>query len=164
MTASRQHLRRFGLRVAALPLVALAFVGCGDGRPSVVPVQGRILIDGQPLTHGAIRVVPENARAATAQIQPDGTFRLTTFKENDGCVRGKHAVEVVGYELLNKGTIRKWHAPTRYGDQLTSGLSLEVDEPANDVELELTWGKEKPFTENLLSGVKAGTVPAQDTF
>src|SRR5262245_55813685 len=108
------------------------------------------MIDGKPLTCGAIRVVPDGARSAVAKIQPDGTFSLTTFVSNDGCAPGTHRVEVVGYELLNNFTVRSWHAPVRYSDGETSGLTLAVSEPTDSATINLSWGNDKPFTENLI--------------
>ena len=68
-----------------LPLVivsALFAAGCGEDRPDRVQVSGQVLIDGQPLTCGFVRIMPENARPSTGAIGPDGRFKLTTF----GCI------------------------------------------------------------------------------
>ena len=53
---------RSKLPASAWLLPALAMVcsmaGCGDGRPTRVPVSGQVLIDGAPLTHGYVRFTP----------------------------------------------------------------------------------------------------------
>ena len=145
-------------------LLTLGVTGCGNGRPKVVPVAGRVLIDGQPLTCGAIRVIPDGARSASAKIQSDGTFQLTTFEPNDGCAPGNHKVEVVGYELLNNFTVRSWHAPVSYSDSETSGLTLAVNEPTDEATINLSWGKDKPFKENLIKSTESGQKRAAGTY
>ncbi len=74
----------FVVTVAASLLCGIA--GCRDGRPRRVPVSGQVLIDGQPLTVGTIRVIPTDARAATGRIDAAGRFSLMTFDKDDGCV------------------------------------------------------------------------------
>ena len=132
---------------AASGLFCLSFflVGCGDGRPSRVPVSGRVTIDGKPLTAGYIQVCPANQRAATGTIGPDGRFKLTTFDPNDGCIVGKHPVAVGGRE--QKVSSFLWLAPKKYGDLNTSGLEVEITGPTDNVEINLTWDGGKPFTE-----------------
>ena len=133
--------------LGASGLFCLSFflVGCGDGRPSRVPVSGRVTIDGKPLTAGYIQVCPANQRAATGAIGPDGRFKLTTFDPNDGCVVGKHPVAVGGRE--DKGSSFLWLAPKKYGDINKSGLEVEITGPTDNVEINLTWDGGKPFTE-----------------
>jgi len=136
---------RFVTGILVLALI-VAVSGCGDQRPKRVPVAGKVLIDGQPLTYGFIQVIPENDRAATAKIGPDGSFRLTTFEENDGCVPGHHKVAVIANESLNPLT-QKWHAPQKYMETGTSGLTIDVSDPTDSLVIELSWQGGKPFIE-----------------
>jgi hypothetical protein len=138
-------------RIAALGLGCLLLhaLGCGDGRPTRVPLSGRVLIDGKPLETGFIQVFPKGSRSASAKIAPDGRFTLTTFDTNDGCVAGKHRVAVLPQKVINENAT-KWFAPKKYVDPDTSGLTLDVDGPRDDVEIHLTWqgsGHGKPFVE-----------------
>ncbi len=121
-------------------------LGCGDGRPQRVPVSGRVLIDGEPVVHGNIRVFPENARAASGQLGADGRFELTTYDKGDGCVLGTHVVTVNALEPINANS-QRWHAPRKYREVGTSGLTLEVTEATDTVEILLTWDGGKPFVE-----------------
>ena len=75
----------------------------------------RLVIDGQTLTKGFITVVPADGRPATSQIQADGSFRLTTFDEHDGCLLGTHPVTIIANEQLSP-TRMKWLAPKAYAD------------------------------------------------
>jgi hypothetical protein len=124
-----------------VPLV----VGC-DGRPKRVPVSGQVLIDGKPLTYGAVRFVPSDARQAGGQLDTEGKFALSCFEIGDGVVLGTHRVEVDAGERLSD-TKTRWHAPKKYADQRTSGLTREIDGPKEDLLIELTWDGGKPFIE-----------------
>lgn len=128
-----------------LVLLSLA-VGCGDNRPKRVPVSGRVLIDGEPLSHGFVQVVPAGDRAATGKIGSDGRFTLTTFEPEDGCVLGTHPVAVIATESID-GSSQRWHAPKKYMDSTTSGLQIEVTEPTDSMELNLSWDGGQPFVE-----------------
>ena len=59
-------LGRAAVVVAAAGLFA-GMIGC-DARPRRVPVAGKVLIDGKPLTTGFIMVVPHEGRAATGAV------------------------------------------------------------------------------------------------
>jgi hypothetical protein len=142
------------LSLVCLFLFSVAAVGCSDGRPKRVPVAGRVLIDGKPLTTGSVFFIPANDRAATGQIDSEGRFKLTTFEENDGCVCGKHRVTVNGSQSKGSDAFL-WLAPPKYKDPNKSGLDVEITGPTDNLEIKLTWDGGKPFVENLLSGEEA---------
>jgi len=126
-------------RSAAVALLLLA--GCGDGRPRIVPTTGVVLMNGKPLTGhiGFVRVVPAGARPATGRIDPaDGRFTLTTYETNDGCVEGTHPTAVIVNTTVGNRLI--WIAPERYGDDKTSGLTVDVKGDKASVELRLEGG------------------------
>jgi hypothetical protein len=136
----------------ALALLAIALIGgCNDGRPTRVPVSGLVLIDGKPLESGSIRLYPAHHRAASARIRSDGRFALSTYELGDGCVVGQHPVAIMGSKLLNKQTMR-WFAPKKYASADTSGIVLDVTEPTDSIEIQLTWDGGKPFNERILGG------------
>jgi hypothetical protein len=123
-------------------------VGCGDGRPRRVRVSGQVLIDGEPLTVGNIRVVPSDARAASGQIGPDGRFTLTTFEPDDGCVPGTHSVLVTAYETISGSAIR-WMAPLDYRDLDMSEVTVTIDKATDSLVIDLTWDGGKPFVQRM---------------
>lgn len=127
-------------------IFTFTIAGC-DNRPRRVPVSGRVLIDGKPLSKGVIQVFPAHDRMAGSEIR-DGQFTLFTYEENDGCVLGKHPVAVIGRETRSPMTFL-WLAPKKYIDPTTSGLEIDVPGPRNDVEIRLTWGGGKPFIESV---------------
>ncbi len=76
-------------------LVSLA-VGCGGpGKP--VKVEGVLTLDGKPLPAATVTFAPvaEGGRAAHGRTEEDGSFKLTTFRTNDGALPGEYKVVVV---------------------------------------------------------------------
>ncbi|MEX0585128.1 MAG: hypothetical protein WD176_00695 [Pirellulales bacterium] len=134
------------LRFVWLLFAASVLCGCSD-RPQLVPVSGKVLIDGQPLTYGTIMVIPANDRPALGRIGRDGSFVLSCFDDNDGSVLGTHKVTVSAVETLNSSS-QKWHAPKVYTEPATSGLEVTISEPTDSLVIELSWRGGKPFVEN----------------
>ena len=130
--------RRFLIGAAALLLLA----GCSD-RPDLVAVSGSVLIDGQPLTTGNIKFVPDRARASWGTIDQSGRFTLSCYEKDDGAVPGKHRVQISALEIL-KGNKAKWLAPPKYADFRTSQLEFEITEPTEDLKVNLTWKGSPP--------------------
>jgi hypothetical protein len=125
----------------------VVIAGCSDGRPTRVPVSGRVLIDGKPLTHGYVRFAPADSRASTGSLDSEGRFVLSCFEPGDGCVIGAHKVTVMAQEPIGQEII-KWHAPKKYADPATSGLTQEITGPKDSIIIELSWGGQNgPFTE-----------------
>lgn len=130
-------------------LLLVSTTGCGPSGPNVVPVSGKVLIDGQPLTFGYVRFVPTGGRASDAEIQSDGTFELRYSGDQKGALVGEHRVEIAASLTLTPTKV-KWHAPKKYASIGTSGLTYTVDGPKDDVVLEIEWqGREKgPYEES----------------
>ena len=130
----------------ALFVCIISLIGCGDGRPARVPVAGKVSIDGQPLTYGVVRFVPNGARVSSGRINSDGTFKLGCFEQDDGAVTGQHRVEVSGAEVLGD-TKTRWHAPKKYSNYTNSGLTQEISGPVDSLEIKLSWDGGKTFME-----------------
>lgn len=89
--------------VCSLFLVA-GIAGCGeDFRKEVAPVTGTVTCDGAPVTEGYVYFTPKlqpgadpktSGKGASAYIQPDGTYTLTTYEEGDGAIMGEHVVHI----------------------------------------------------------------------
>ncbi|HTQ40412.1 MAG TPA: hypothetical protein VMJ32_15410 [Pirellulales bacterium] len=125
----------------------IATMGCGDGRPVRVPVSGHVLIDGKPLAYGYVTFAPKDSRASSGGLDKDGKFVLSCFESGDGAVTGKHRVTVVSHEPIG-AEILKWHAPKKYADFDSSGLTQEITGPTDSITINLTWdGQPGPFTE-----------------
>ncbi|MEN1679701.1 MAG: hypothetical protein AAGJ46_08910 [Planctomycetota bacterium] len=141
----RQGRNRLRSLVAAVALIAST--GCWDSGPTLVKVSGRVTIDGKPVTTGAVRFTPLQGRLSGGPLGQDGRFELTCFESGDGAMPGKHLVTVYAAEPLGETAIR-WHAPKKYSKPTTSGIEITIDEPTEDIEIELTWGGQKgPYVE-----------------
>src|SRR5258708_5413571 len=83
-------------------LCLVSALGC-EGRtppPATHPVRGKVLLDGQPLTAGAVefRAVDGGALTTLADIQADGAFALSILPEGrrvPGAVAGEYRVTVL---------------------------------------------------------------------
>lgn len=135
--------RRFVLIASC---VVAACLGCGDERPTRVPVSGKVTIDGQPLQFGSVLFKIEGGRSAGASLDKEGRYQLTTYEPGDGVMVGDYQVAITGNEAIGE-TAAKWHAPKKYKDATTSGLTATVDGPRDDLNFELTWEGGKPFVE-----------------
>ena len=75
-------------------LIALAALGCGDGKP--VRVQGVVTLDGVPLDGATVTFMSsgDSMRPATGYTDQAGVFHLTSFKKDDGAFPGEYRVLV----------------------------------------------------------------------
>jgi hypothetical protein len=133
-----------------LTLACFTTSGCRDGRPARVPVSGKVLIDGKPLTTGNVTFYIKTAsgRPSYGTIQSDGSFHLFTFSENDGAPLGTFDVTVTSKEFLSKNLEPekfRTFIPLKYGVVVTSGIEKKVDKATSDMVIPLTW-KESGFT------------------
>jgi hypothetical protein len=96
MTVHRRLLAVGLLLTGALPTT---LGGCGDGSQPTYRAGGRVTFpDGKPLAGGRVEFAPVQSNlgpAARGQIQPDGSFQLSTYRPNDGAVEGEHVALVV---------------------------------------------------------------------
>jgi hypothetical protein len=136
----------YGLIGGGLCLL-VAIAGCSDGRPTRVPVAGRVMIDGQPLAKGTVRFVPEGARPSSGRLDAGGQFQLTCYDGEDGAVLGRHRVQVTASEITG-GEKVVWHAPQKYADFRSSGITVDVTEPTDSVLIELSWAGERRPTQS----------------
>jgi hypothetical protein len=116
--------------------------GCGGKTPSIVPVRGKVLLNGQPLTTGRVLTQPSAGRGANGIIKSDGTFELSTLGDRDGASPGTHKVAVVAYQSVGAGPEAgpgNLLVPERYTNPESSGLTIEVTaDGENAPVLELT--------------------------
>ncbi len=86
--------------IAAVLLTALLFTSCGDGRVSVYPVRGRVMVGGQPAEHALVVFHPVETSGELEQIKPEartdaeGYFRLRTYGATDGAPAAEYRVAI----------------------------------------------------------------------
>ena len=137
--------------VAGSMMVALLVTaGCGSKNPPVYAVKGKVTYpDGSPVQIGTVEFEPANEAIplkdrvnARALINEDGTYELTTFELYDGALPGPHRVIVqepppdVDWEEGEK--IPPPKIDKKYRAYTTSGLSFEVKEEENVIDIEVT--------------------------
>jgi hypothetical protein len=80
------------LRFIGLLILAFA-LGCGNARTS--PVEGVVLLDGQPLANASIQFVPNGSgRDATGASNERGEFVMSTFDPKDGVTPGSYKIVI----------------------------------------------------------------------
>lgn len=116
--------------LAALALAGLAPLGCSDG-PTFAEVQGKVLLDGKPMTKGYVITQPAAGRGANGEIKSDGTFELSSGRL-PGALIGAHAVAVIAYEKGGaegaEADMGKLLIPRRYTSPESSQLTIDVTE------------------------------------
>src|SRR4051812_42888985 len=126
-------------------LVTLLFVaGCNRG-PKMTPVTGKVIYNGRPLEFGVVMFQPPSGQPAQGEIQPDGTFNMSTYRLNDGVVLAKHKVRIACYESMRPGivkgpgerTLGKPLVPEKYTLFDQSGLAADVNENNHEFTFEL---------------------------
>jgi hypothetical protein len=133
-----------------MSLLAGLLLGCGE-QSMRYPVAGKVMIDGEPLSMGSIRFVPDKGRPATSAISSDGTFELTETSlspnpNQQGVAPGKYRVAVSATKIIDEDADEvEWLAPSKYADFRTSEIEMEINGPQKDLIVDLTWeGNELP--------------------
>jgi hypothetical protein len=126
--------------VCNLVLVIWCFSGCG---PSMAPVHGKVTLgDGKPAAGS--QVVFESDQegkkvTARGDVQPDGSFELSTFKPGDGVPPGKYKVQVNPPPMINAEAAYVSPFNSKYSNFATSGLEFEVKRGAkNEFPIQVT--------------------------
>jgi hypothetical protein len=126
--------------LAALVFVSLVFLGCGS---KTVPIQGKVKFkdgsDVNVLAGYEVNMQAEGGGASSyGAIQPDGTFEISTFGQDDGALPGTHKVTITPPASPDPDKPpAKPAIPAKYGSFETSGLAVEVKPGQGAVELEL---------------------------
>lgn len=83
-------------------LFSILIAGCGGGsdQKPTANVKGKITFNGQPVAGGNITFSPvavgkDPGKPGSGTVGVDGSYTLTTYKQNDGAVVGKHRVTFI---------------------------------------------------------------------
>ena len=113
----------------------LVLSGCpgGGAKRDTATVSGKVTLDGKPLNAGRVIFLHVEGPSATADIQPDGTYKVEAAVGKTAASidhRGPPEPIPGGREgMMGPG---KSLVPEKYADGTTSGLSLEVKSGQND--------------------------------
>ena len=142
---------RVGLVTAALVSVGL-FVGCGKVEgPALIPVSGKLLVDGKPIQGITVMFLPDNSKgtsgpASVGVTDTEGSFSLAAAGNRKGAVVGHHRVTASCPFNPAGGSSADGQAqaatacslPAAYGDPGRSPLSVEVvADPARNTSVSL---------------------------
>jgi hypothetical protein len=136
-----KSISRFLGRVVAFVAVLVA-LGCGSGgtKLNLVPVSGKITLDGAPMTTGTVVFTPEDTsqKFTPSGIIDNGNYKLFTDGK-EGAPVGKYKVSVntqgMGMAMPSDGKVTtdpskalggKSSMNTKYGAPGTSGITIEV--------------------------------------
>jgi hypothetical protein len=95
-------MRRAGLR-GCLVAALLAIAGCSNVPAGIVPVSGRVTLDGQPLAEAVVTLQPARTREAgpptaggsTGRTDAEGRFSLMLIDPPvPGALAGRHSVSI----------------------------------------------------------------------
>ena len=128
-------------------MIALVLAGCGRSERTL-PVEGKVLIDGQPLTVGTVIFTPDAAKGNTSQHEPrgkldaNGVYHASQTKEQSGMTLGWYKISISAQRLKDPKDPYSYVSviPTKFARPDTSGLALEVvnDPPPGAYDLVLT--------------------------
>ncbi|UUO07425.1 hypothetical protein M4951_03730 [Blastopirellula sp. J2-11] len=147
------------VRFAMLLIWIVAVVGCGravdPNRPKMVPVKAIVTYKGEPVEKATVTFGEAELRGAVGNTDSRGEVKLWTFDPGDGVIPGPYSVAIRKLEVLAlpdpdsvtpaeynrlsremnaalSGTPRHL-LPKRYSSEKTSGLTVEVMDPGENV-------------------------------
>ncbi len=137
------------LKITVMAFGLLAASGCSS-QLQTYPVSGIVEFEnGRPVVVGTVELLSvEHSINARGNIQPDGTFKLTTFTPNDGAVAGRHKCVVlqmvIGEDIKGHSASTIGVVDRRYAAYESSGLEVEIKPEQNDVKLVVRGIKKQP--------------------
>ena len=126
-----------------LGAAVLALAGCGSNQLKTAVVRGTVTYKGKPVPNGTISFVPTSGPSATGEIQPDGSYVLTTYRKGDGAVLGQHTVVIVAMQDMSdrlpeaRQPLPPPIVPLKYTSLATSDLRAEVHDRENTLDFSL---------------------------
>ena len=135
--------------LVAFAATVFFLVGCGSDRLRTAVVRGTVTYKSRPVPNGTISFIPASGPSATGDIQPDGSFTLTTYRTGDGAVLGQHTVVIVALEDMSKRLPEERNplpppiVPLKYTSLATSDLRAVVKDHENTTDFKLEDDKKK---------------------
>ena len=140
-----------------IAFVVWTLAGCGgDDLAPRYGVSGQVTRLGKPLTKGTISFLPVDAargRAATGEIQPDGSYTLMTQDPGDGAMAGDYLVTVTVVDVDDSKLERmpggmprldqpqkvqvKSLIPSKFSDPSKTDLKAKVEPHSNSLKFDL---------------------------
>jgi len=87
-----------------MALISALTLGCQSGEPPpprLVPVEGKVTLDGKPLEGASIGFLPPTGSAGGSDVGPDGSYKITTMGF-EGLPAGEYTVQI-SYKMGTDG-------------------------------------------------------------
>jgi hypothetical protein len=132
-------------------VILCVLAGCGQGE-TAIPVEGKVLVDGQPLTVGTVIFTPDAARGNLSKHEPrgqldaNGFYRATMTKDRAGVPPGWYKVSISAQRLKDPKDPYSFVSliPTKFANPETSGLALQVVDNAAPGAYDIALSTRKP--------------------
>jgi len=124
----------FHSALAGLGFASLAVVsGCGDDRPDLYPISGRVTVDGTPARGAYVTLHPEKRQPLGTpkpfgRADAAGQFELTTYSTADGVPAGDYRVTVVWPENPDARGPSPDRLSGHYANPSGTSLSVTIQE------------------------------------
>lgn len=124
-------------------------IGCGGGSDNLTvgTVSGKVTHNGQPVNGGVVTFVPGSSGAkgpagkpGTGNVGADGTFKLSTYGNDDGAVVGKHKVTYTPPVVaIDEATHSENSKPVKgqYDGLVPSNADAEIKAGDNKIDIDL---------------------------
>ena len=121
-------------------VLALFLTACTNSdRKPVFPVQGKVIYRGKPATGARVIFHPQDENGPqsprpSAEVQPDGSFRLSTYVSQDGAPPGRYAVTIFwpsAARIADTENAGPDQLHGRYSNHKTTPIRVEIVAGAN---------------------------------
>ena len=149
-------IRLASLRSALIAAMVFAFVGCGEGGPPLLKVEGTVTFDGKPLENAELTFAPDpsnkDVTAGSAMTADDGTFKAR-YQSRFGLAEGKYKISIRKVETKDAAKLPaelkgdptqmemlgefKQSLPDKYASLDKSSFTIEVKSGAGPFDFEL---------------------------
>lgn len=126
--------RRTAICLASIAVWTAGLVGCGDSGPPLIPIQGKVFINGRPASEGGVTFnsVDNQMLQLAGAIQADGTY-VILHNRQQGAPQGQYIVTVLVTETAktaagNYTGLPKTISNQKFSNPATTPLKVEVKE------------------------------------
>jgi len=120
---------------AFLAWLLIFLSGCSsDAGPTVVPVEGRVILDDEPLADARVVFQPEHGRPSEGKTDKNGYYELEYTADKAGAIVGKHTVRITTQQTIVGEDYKTTEIPERVPPKynIKSELIREVAPDASE--------------------------------
>ena len=125
-----------------IALASLLPIGCGSADSDLVPLKGRVTLDGGPWPVPGFITFAGESRPLSVPFDQQGNFEASAYQGKKGVVPGTYKIGIECYEVqptFDNPEAGKSVVPEKYQNPGTSGLevTLELGSPVTDYKLDI---------------------------